>query len=84
MSQAKLLLWGQIFFPFQADLQIIQRGLYQFFMSDYAHRCQISTLIMVPINFLQNMDTFSKKIICLAQKLTFLDKALKFMQNRNL
>ena len=50
---------------------LTRRGLYNCFMPDYARRCRISPLIMVPINFWQTSDPFKKrKNIFLSQKLT--------------
>ena len=64
-------------------LHLTRRGLYPCLMSDYAHRCRTSTLIMIPINFWRNSDHLKKKNIFLAQKLTvllqnFFCKSLKF------
>ena len=57
------------------------RGLYKCLMPDYACRCQTNTLIMVPINFWRNYDTFIKKEIFLDQKLTELEHFLKISKN---
>ena len=59
------------------------RCLCQCFMPDYAWRCRTSTLIMVPINFWRNSDTFKKKHF-LAQKLNKLEHFSQISQIFNI
>ena len=46
-----------------------RRGLHQFLMPDYSHRCRTSKPIMVPLNFWWNSNPFKKSTFFLSKKL---------------